>query len=113
LHRYDASLYGRAYSPEKIKVTVGLATVEEKLGHEVTHRSVIIDGFDAETSKKELRTYLETFRWYCPAVDRTAFLVLRSPRVYSRADPVWNILEQFKDGLICHQRRVPQTARKD
>ena len=110
LHRYDASLYGKAFPPEKIKVTVGLATLEDKLGHEVTHRSVIIDGFDAESTGKELRTYLETFRWYCPAVDRTAFVVLRSPRVYSRTDQVWAVLEQFRDDMICHQGRVQQTA---
>ena len=113
LHRYDASLYGKAYPPEKIKVTVGLATMEEKLGHEVTHRSAVIDGFDAESSKKELRTYVETFRWYCPTVDRTAFVVLRSPRAYSRADQVWTVLEQFRDAMICHHAPVHHASMQE
>ena len=103
LHRYDASLYGKAFAPEKIKVAIGAETIEDKSGHTVTRRSVIIDGFDAESSKKELRTNLETFRWYCPSVDRTAFLILRSPRPFKNDDEVWKALLWFRDRMVCHE----------
>ena len=107
LHRYDGSLYGDAFAPERIKITIGEESSEQKFGHRVTRRSVTIDGFDAEAGRKELRTHLETFRWYCPAADRTAMLVLRSPRTFQPGDEVWRILLQFRDDLVCHADTVP------
>jgi hypothetical protein len=102
LHRYDGSLYGKAFPQEKIKISIGAEQSEQKLGHRVTRRSVTIDGFDAEAGKKELRTHLETFRWYCPTTDRTAMLILRSPRAFKSDDEVWRVLLQFRDDLVCH-----------
>ena len=102
LKRYDGSLYGDAFPPDKIKVSVGAEQKAEKLGHAVTRRSVTIDGFDAEATKKELTTHLEVFRWYCPAADRTGFLILRSPRPFKDDDAVWKVLLFFWDKITCH-----------
>jgi len=102
LKRYDGSLYGDAFPPDKIKIFVGAEQKTVKLGHAVTRRSVSIDGFDAEATKKELNTHLEVFRWYCPTADRTGFLILRSPRPFQDDDAVWKVLLSFWEKITCH-----------
>ena len=102
LHRYDASLYGEAFPPEKIKVGVGTEITEGKLGHTVSRRVVQIDGFDAEASRKPLTTYLQVFRWYCPVADRTGVMILRSPRKFDANDEVWKTLLGFWNEAECH-----------
>ena len=73
-----------------------------KFGHRGIRRSVTIDGFDAEATKKELTTHLEVFRWYCPTADRTGMLVLRSPRPFKNDDAVWRVLLSFWEKIECH-----------
>jgi hypothetical protein len=102
LHRYDSALYGKSFSPEKIKIEVSGETTEQKLGHQVTRRTVRIDGFDAEATNKPLTTHLQVFRWYCPVADRTGMLVLRSPRNFSEDDEVWKTLLGFWKEAECH-----------
>jgi len=102
LKRYDGSLYGDAFPPEKIRVTIGPDEKTEKFGHRGIRRSVTIDGFDAEATKKELTTHLEVFRWYCPMADRTGMLVLRSPRPFKNDDAVWRVLLSFWEKIECH-----------
>jgi len=102
LHLYDAALYGEAFPPEKIKVSVGAETTEDRLGHTVSRRVVKIDGFDAEASRKPLTTYLQVFRWYCPVADRTGIMILRSPRKFDANDEVWKTLLGFWNEAECH-----------
>jgi hypothetical protein len=102
LHRYDAALYGKSFAPENIKVSVASEKTETKLGHTVTRRSVQIDGFDAEATRKPLTTHLQVFRWYCPITDRTGMMILRSPREFSESDEVWKALLSFWQEAECH-----------
>jgi hypothetical protein len=102
LHRYDASLYGQAFSPEKILVEVLDQSKVRKAGHDAVRYAINIEGFDAEATKQKLTTHLQVFRWYCPVADRTVFLILRSPRSYKANDSVWEVLEEFWNVLTCH-----------
>ena len=102
LKRYDGSLYGDAFPPAKIRVEIGPDQDTWKFGHRGIRRSVTIDGFDAEATKKELTTHLEVFRWYCPMADRTGMLVLRSPRPFKNDDAVWRVLLSFWEKIECH-----------
>ena len=102
LKRYDGSLYGEAFPPEKIKITIGAEQSTQKLGHTVLRRSVTVNGFDAEVSKKELTTHLEVFRWYCPTANRTGMLILRSPRSFNEEDKVWKVLLPLWEKITCH-----------
>jgi hypothetical protein len=102
LHRYDASLYGQAYSPDKILVEVLDQEKVRKASHDTVRYAIKIEGFDAEATKQTLTTHLQVFRWYCPVADRTVFLILRSPRIHKEQDSVWQVLDQFWNNLICH-----------
>ena len=97
-----ASVLGDAFPPAKIRVEIGPDQDTWKFGHRGIRRSVTIDGFDAEATKKELTTHLEVFRWYCPTADRTGMLVLRSPRPFKNDDAVWRVLLSFWEKIECH-----------
>ncbi len=105
LQRYDGSLYGKAFPPEQIKVRIKAETTEKWRAHEVMRCSAEIDGFDAEATQAKLKTHLETFRWFCPAINKTVFLVLRSPRKFDPQDEVWKVLLRWPVELVCHETR--------
>ena len=105
LRAYDAGLYAGAFDGSKIKIDIGEDRKADKLGHTVVRRTITIDGYDPFATKKELKTYLEVFRWYCPESKKTEVLILRSPRAYKEDDAVWRTLIPFWEGLACHPSR--------
>jgi hypothetical protein len=102
LRSYDAGLYAGAFDRSRIKIAIGEDRVSEKLGHPVIRRAVTIDGYDPFATRRPLETHLEVFRWYCPTSDRTAVLILRSPRPFAEDDAVWKALLPFWESLTCH-----------
>jgi hypothetical protein len=108
LRAYDGGLYRGAFDAAKIKIDIKEDRKEETHGHGVVRRAVIIDGFDPFRTKKELTTYLEVFRWYCPDTKRTAVLILRSPHPFKEDDPIWKDLLPFRASFSCHQAPAPQ-----
>jgi hypothetical protein len=90
LRSYDAGLYAGAFDGSRIKIDIGANWKEDKRGHAVVRCPVTINGFDPFATRRELKTYLEVFRWYCPKSDRTAVLILRSPHPFQEDDAVWN-----------------------
>ena len=102
LRSYDAGLYAGAFDGSRIKIDIGEDRKAEKLGHAVVRRSITIDGFDPFATKRELKTHLEVFRWYCPESKKTEVLILRSPRDFKEDDEVRTILLPFWEGLACH-----------
>jgi hypothetical protein len=102
LRSYDAGLYAGKFEGSRIKIEIGEDRKAEKLKHAVVRRSITIDGFDPFTTKRELKTQLEVFRWYCPESKKTEVLILRSPRDFKEDDEVWKTLMPFWEGLSCH-----------
>ena len=102
LRSYDDGLYAGKFEATRIKIAIGEDREVAKLGHAVVRRSITIDGFDPFATKKELKTHLEVFRWYCPESKKTEVLILRSPRAFKEDDPLWKTLIPFWDGLACH-----------
>jgi hypothetical protein len=111
LRAYDAGLYGDGFEKAKIKIDASEERKTEKRGHVVIRRSVAIAGFDPFVTKRELATHLEVFRWFCPKTDRTAVLILRSPRRFAQEDEVWATLLPFWDGIACHPADDPDPPR--
>jgi hypothetical protein len=109
---YDGGLYGGGLDPAKIRIEIGEARTAEKQGHAVVRRSVTIDGFDPFVTRRRLKTYLEIFRWYCPQSNRTAVLILRSPRPSDKDDPVWKALLPFWEDLACHPSHPEDHTRR-
>jgi hypothetical protein len=112
LRAYDGGLYGGGLDPAKIRIEIGEARTAEKQGHAVVRRSVTIDGFDPFVTRRRLKTYLEIFRWYCPQSNRTAVLILRSPRPSDKDDPVWKALLPFWEDLACHPSHPEDHTRR-
>jgi len=108
LRAYDGGLYRGAFDAAKIKIDIKEDRKEETRGHAIVRRAVTIDGFDPFRTKKELTTYLEVFRWYCPDAQRTAVLILRSPHPLQADDPVWKSLLPFRESFSCHETPAPQ-----
>jgi hypothetical protein len=102
LRSYDAGLYGGAFDGSRIRIDIGEDRKADKSGHAVVRRSITIDGYDPFATKKELKTYLEVFRWFCPESKKTEVLILRSPRAHEDDDEVWKTLMSFWEGLACH-----------
>jgi hypothetical protein len=102
LRSYDAGLYAEKFEGSRIKIDIGEDRKADKLGHAVVRRSITIDGFDPFATRRELKTYLEVFRWYCPESKKTEVLILRSPREFKEDDEVWKKLIPFWEGLACH-----------
>lgn len=106
LREYDAGLYGKQFKSDQIKVEMS-PDKTRRLGRQmVVYRRVVVDGFDPFVTKQPLKTYLETYRWYCPESKHTAVLILRSPRRPNPQDPVWQQLLKFGESLSC-----PESAR--
>jgi hypothetical protein len=105
LRAYDAGLYRGRFEGAKIKIAIGDDRKEETRGHPVVRRSVTIDGYDPFTTGKELTTYLQVDRWYCPESKRTAVLILRSPHAPQEDDPVWKALLPFRKAFACHESK--------
>jgi hypothetical protein len=112
LHEYDAGLYGKKFSPERIKLEVEDKPPTTKLGHAVTMRWVTICGFDAEMTQRELTTHLKTFRWYCPESDHTALVILRTPQPFEVTNEVWTSLFTFWDTAACHDEQASEVLRR-
>jgi hypothetical protein len=102
LRTYDAGLARGRFEASKIKIDQGEDREASRRGHPVTRRAVTIDGYDPFTTRRELTTRLEVFRWYCPESKRTAVLILRTPRPFREDDPVWKELLPFWEGFSCH-----------
>ncbi|MEE3371280.1 MAG: hypothetical protein VX346_18240 [Planctomycetota bacterium] len=107
LREYDAGLYGKQFKPNQIKMEMS-PDKTRRLGRQmVVYRRVVVDGFDPFVTKRPLKTYLETYRWYCPLDKHTAVLILRSPRRPDPQDPVWKKLLQFGESLPCPEPARP------
>ena len=106
LRAYDAGLYAGAFDGSKIKIAIGEDRKADKLEHAVVRRKITIEGYDPFATKKDLKTHLEIFRWYCPESKKTEVLILRSPREFKDDDPVWKTLFPFWEGLACHPTRL-------
>jgi hypothetical protein len=105
LRSYDAGLYAGKFDGSRIKIDIGEDRKTDKLGHPVVRRSITIDGYDPFATRRELKTHLEVFRWYCPDSKKTEVLILRSPREFNEDDAVWKKLVPFWEGLACHASR--------
>jgi hypothetical protein len=108
LRAYDGGLYRGAFDAAKIKIDVGEDRKEESHGHAVIRRAVTVEGYDPFTTRKELTTHLEVFRWFCPEAKRTAVLILRSPHPFQADDSVWKDLLPFRESFSCHETAAPQ-----
>jgi hypothetical protein len=102
LRSYDAGLYGGKFEGARIKIAIGEDRKADKLGHAVVRRSITMNGYDPFATKRELKTHLEVFRWYCPESKKTEVLILRSPRDFKEDDAVWKTLMPFWEGFVCH-----------
>ena len=107
LRDYDAGLYRKQFKSDQIKMEIG-PDKTRRLGRQlVVYRRVVVNGFDPFVAKRPLKTYLETYRWYCPAGKHSAVLILRSPRRPDPQDPVWKKLLQFGEALPCPESGRP------
>jgi hypothetical protein len=105
LRAYDGGLYRGQFAADKIQIDMGKEGEVQKQGHSAIRRSVTLKGFDPFTTRRELTTYLEVFRWYCPESNKTEVLLLRSPRTFNEDDDVWKALLPFWDKFTCHANK--------
>lgn len=100
LRAYDAGLYGGQFAAADINIEIGEGK-KRKGAVGVTDRSVTFHGFDPFVTKRPQTTYLRISRQYCAKSDRTAILILRSPRQFNEEDAVWKQLLAFRQHVDC------------